>query len=216
MRNSLNTNFSYKRTIPSPASNMSDPVTYSFYGTTVPVLRNIATSAISILNAAKTERSSAAEDAFPSEQELLDSQFSNMLPFRVQPILLAKFSIAALQHLQLHGTTPLPVLSPAFASFDDVIEFFKQSLAVFDAIDETKFNESAEKSVDIPFEQAGVTLQMTGFADYFHGFVIPNSYFHLNAMYMLLRSKGFKLGKGVYVGCWMSDQQKKDWAPLKG
>jgi hypothetical protein len=30
-----------------------------------------------------------------------------------------------------------------------------------------------------------------------------------------LRSKGFKLGKGVYIGSFMSEQQQKDWAPLR-
>jgi hypothetical protein len=41
-------------------------------------------------------------------------------------------------------------------------------------------------------------------------------YFHLNAMYMLLRSKGFALGKGTYVKAFFSEQAKKDWAPLMG
>lgn len=195
---------------------MSDPVTYSFYGTTVPVLRNFATCAISILTTAKNERSNAAEGALPSEQELLDSHLGTMLPLRVQPILLAKFSVEALKHLQLQGTAPIPVLSPDFSSFDDVIEFFKQLQTLYDAINEKTFNESAEKSVDISMKSGGVTLHMTGFADYLHTFVIPNGYFHLNAMYMLLRSKGFALGKSVYIGCWMSEQQKKDWAPLRG
>jgi hypothetical protein len=190
---------------------MSDPVTYSFYGTTIPVLRNLATTAISILTAAKNERS--INDALPSDQEVLDSQFNDMLPLRMQPILLAKFSVAALQHLQLQGSTPVPALDPGFSSLDDVIEFFKKTQAVYDAVDEKTYNESAEKSVDI--EVVGKTLHMTGLADYIHTFVIPNGYFHLNAMYMLLRSKGFKLGKMHYVGCWMSEQQKKDWAPLR-
>lgn len=194
---------------------MSDPVTYSFYGTTIPVLRNIATSAISILTTAKDELSRAAPDIFPSEAELLDTHFGTMLPLRMQPVLLAKFQVAALQHLQLNNSASPPALDPAaFSSLDDVIEFFRKLQAVFDAVDEKTFNESAEKSVEIGV--GAKTLHMAGLADYFHGFVVPNSYFHLNAMYMLLRSKGFALGKGVYVGCWMSEQQKKDWAPLKG
>jgi hypothetical protein len=191
---------------------MSDPVTYSFYGTTIPVLRNIASSAICILNAAKEEK--AVQDTLPSEQEMLDAKFEHMLPFRLQPILLAKFPVAALDHLKLNGSTPIPELSPDFESFDAVIDFFKQLQAVFDAVDEKTFNESTEKGVDIPV--AGKTLHMTGFADYYHGFVMPNSYFHLNAMYMLLKSKGYKLSKGVYIGPWTSEQQQKDWAPLKG
>jgi hypothetical protein len=35
-------------------------------------------------------------------------------------------------------------------------------------------------------------------------------------MYMLLRSKGFVLGKGKYVSPFFTEQAKKDWAPLMG
>jgi hypothetical protein len=195
---------------------MADPITYSFYGTTVPVLRNIATSAIRILTAAKNEMSKAAEDRFPSEKEILDAQFGSMLPFRFQPILYAKFALTGLKHLQLNGSTPIPTLSPDFSSLDQVINFFKEVQAVFDAIDEEAYNQSANTTIDVPMEKSGKTLHMTGLADYTHGFVVPHSYFHLNAMYMLLRSKGFELGKGVYINPWMSEQQMKDWAPLRG
>jgi hypothetical protein len=190
---------------------MSDPVTYSFYGTTIPALRNTVISAIAVLNAAKEEK--ATVDTLPSEQEMLDAKFEHMLPFRLQPILLAKFSIAALDHLKLNGSAPIPEFSPEFASFDAVIEYFQKVQAVFDAVDEKAFNESALKGVDIPV--GGKTLHMTALADYFHSFVVPNSYFHLNAMYMLLKSKGFKLSKSVYIGPWITEQQGKDWAPLK-
>lgn len=196
---------------------MSNPVTYSFYGTTIPVLRNCARSAISILTAAQDEISKAgANGALPSEQEILDAKFGDMLPFRVQPILLTKFPLNALKHLGLNSSTPIPKFNPAYSTFDDVIEFFNQSIAVYDAVDEKAYNESSEKSVDVAFENAGKTLVMKGLADYFHGFVVPNAWFHLNTMYMILRSKGFTLGKGVYVQSFMSEQQKKDWAPLKG
>lgn len=193
---------------------MSDPVTYSFYGTTLPVLRNIAATAISILTSAKSELSGGAE--LPSEQELLDSHLGDMYAFRMQPILVTRFSLSALENLGLNGSTPIPALSPEFSSLDDVIELFKQVQAVYDAVDEKAYNDSAEKSLDVSLGPGRPTLHMTGLADYFHGFVIPNSYFHLNAMYMLLRSKGFKLGKGIYIGSWMSEQQKKDWEPVTG
>jgi hypothetical protein len=35
-------------------------------------------------------------------------------------------------------------------------------------------------------------------------------------MYMLLRSKGFTLGKGTYVKPFFSEQAARDWAPLMG
>jgi hypothetical protein len=187
---------------------MSDPVTYNFYGTTVPVLHNISISAINTLRAAKDEQS---KGSLPSDQEILDSKFGDMLAFRVQPMLLAKFSVAALEYLKL-PKVEVPELKADFETLDQVIEFFEALKKVYENIDEKAYNDAAEKSVDIPV--AGKTLHMTGLADYFHGFVIPNSYFHLNAMYMLLRDAGFKLGKTVYLGTFMSEQQKKDWAPL--
>jgi hypothetical protein len=190
-------------------------MTYNFYGTTIPVLRNIAKSAISILTTAQDEIS-AAKSAFPSEQELLDSSFADMLPLRLQPILGAKFPIEALSKLSLTNSSTPPAMNPGFDSLSAVVDFFKSIVAVYDAIDEKAFNDAAEKSVDVEFQNAGKTLKMAGLADYYHSFCVPNAYFHLNAMYMLLRSKGFKLGKGSYVGAFMSEQQKKDWAPLKG
>lgn len=185
----------------------------SFYQTTVPTLSKIAGSAISFLTAAKAE---IANGNLPSEQEVLDAQIGSMLPFRLQPILLAKFSVVAIEQHKLNGAAAIPVLAPTFASFDNVIDFFQQLKAVFDAIDEKAYNESAGKQCDVAIESVGKTLHMTQMEDYFHSFVIPNSFFHLNAMYMLLRGKGFTLGKGTYVGAFMSEQQMKDWAPLRG
>jgi hypothetical protein len=192
---------------------MSDPVTYSFYGTTVPVLRNIFVSVTSILNAAKAERANATDATLPSDQEILDSKFGDMLPFRYQPSLMTKFSLEAVKHLQL-AKTELPTLATDYTTLDEVIEFYQKMIAVFDSIDEKTYNESANKGVDVPFETRDLTLHMTGMADYYHCFVIPHSYFHLNAMYMLLRNAGFKLGKGIYIGTFMSETQQKDWAPL--
>ena len=190
---------------------MSDPITYSFYGVTIPVLLSIHTSAISTLRSVKDEQ---AKGGLPSDEEILDSTFGDMLPFRMQPILLAKFSLAALGYLKL-PKSEVPAFNPGFTSLDEVIEFFENANKALKSIDEKEYNDAAEKSCDISLGPGKPTLHMTGLADYFHGFVVPNSYFHLNTMYMLLRSKGFKLGKGVYIGPFMSEQQQKDWAPLR-
>jgi len=194
---------------------MADPATYTFHGTTIPALRACCTSAISIITTAQKELAAAKDGSLPSETDILDAHFGTMFPFRMQPIMLAKFPLVAITQLSLTSASA-PSLTQDFNSLDDVISFFKQMQDVFDGVDAEKFNAASEKSVDVPFEKAGKTLHMSGLADYFHGFVVPNAYFHVNAMYMLLRSKGFELGKGVYVGCWMSETQKRDWAPLRG
>jgi hypothetical protein len=190
-------------------------MTYSLYGTTIPTLRQISQSAINTISAAQAELAAASPGTLPGETELLDASFADMLPFRVQPILLSKFPLVALSHLSLHGNAPLPVFAPTFASLSDVKDFFTQCIACYDAVDEKAFNEAADKGVDVPFENMGKTLHMEKLADYYHCFVVPNAYFHLNAMYMLLRSKGFKLGKSAYVGSFMSETQIRDWKPLK-
>lgn len=192
---------------------MADPMTYSFYGTVVPTLIKVCNSAISILTTAQKEL--AATPSLGTEQEILDSNFGDMLPFRVQPILGTKFPAEAFRKTGLTSSPP-PTYDPSFANLDAVIEFFKTVKAMYESIDAEAFNAAAEKSVEVSFESMGKTLTMSGLADYMHSFGVPNAFFHLNCMYMLLRSKGFKLGKGVYVGVFMSEQQQKDWAPLRG
>lgn len=184
---------------------------YSFYDTTIPVMRNISKSAIGFLTKAKEELSNGNTT---SEKDILDAQFGDMLPFRMQPIILAKFQVVALENFKVLGSAKAPAMDPStFSSLDDVINFFKQLVAAFDAVDEKAWNESATKSLDVPI--ASKTLTMSTLAGYINDFVVPNSYFHLNAMYMLLRSKGFSLGKASYIGGFMTEQTQKDWAPLR-
>lgn len=183
----------------------------TFYKTTIPTFRNIASSAISFLTTAKEEQSK--NEALPSDEEVLNSQLGDMLPFRVQPTLIAKFQLGPLEATKPSATAPS--LDPSsFKSLDDVIDFFKKLIAFIDSVDEKAWNESAQKSLDV--EVAGKTLHMTSIEDHVTSFVVPNSYFHLNTMYMLLRMTGFTLGKSKYIGPFMSEQANKDWAPLRG
>jgi hypothetical protein len=143
----------------------------SFYQSTIPTFRGIASSAIGFLTAAKDERSK--NSSLPSDKEVLDSQLGDMLPLRMQPILIAKFPLEGLTSLKLNGSASAPVMDPSsFSSIDDVINFFKQLIAVFDAVDEKACNESAEKSFDVTV--AGKSLKMSSLAEYYNSFVIPN------------------------------------------
>jgi hypothetical protein len=97
-----------------------------------------------------------------------------------------------------------------------IIQFFQGIKAVFDSIDEKGYNKAAEKSCDVSIGPSKPTIHITGLVDYFHGFAIPNSYFHLNAIYMMLGNAGFNLGQDVYLETFMSEQQQKDWAYFRG
>jgi hypothetical protein len=99
---------------------MSDPVTYNFNLTTVPVLRNITISTINVLRTAKDEQS---KSSLPADEQILDSTFGDILPFRVQPMLLANFSVAALEFLKL-PKAGVPALRADFKTLDEmIIEF---------------------------------------------------------------------------------------------
>ncbi|EMD62303.1 hypothetical protein GGP41_002166 [Bipolaris sorokiniana] len=186
----------------------------TFYDATVPVMCGISKSAIGFLTAAKEELSKENAN-LPSESEVLNAQLGDMLPFRMQPIILSKFQLVGIQSLKLAAeSATAPNLDPsAFSSFDDVISFFKQLLAVLEAVEAKAYNESADKGLDV--EIGPKTLHMSTLTSFTNDFVVPNSFFHLNAMYMLLRSKGFNLGKSTYIGGFMSEQSLKDWAPLR-
>jgi hypothetical protein len=97
-----------------------------------------------------------------------------------------------------------------------IIQFFQGIKAVFDSIDEKGYNKAAEKSCDVSIGPSKPTIHITGLVDYFHGFAIPNSYFHLNAIYMMLGNAEFKLGQDVYLETFMSEQQQKDWGLFQG
>jgi hypothetical protein len=90
-----------------------------------------------------------------------------------------------------------------------IIQFFQGIKAVFDSIDEKGYNKAAEKSCDVSIGPSKPTIHITGL-------VIPNLYFHLNAIYMMLGNAEFKLGQDVYLETFMSEQQQKDWAYFRG
>jgi hypothetical protein len=143
----------------------------SFYQTTIPQLRGIANSAVSFLTKAKDEQSN--NSSLPSGAGLLNAQLGDMLPLRIQPILVAKFPLEGINTHKLSSVSPPNMDPSSFSSIDDLINFFKQLLAVFDAVDEKAFNESAEKSLEI--NVAGKSLKATSTADFYSSFAVPNS-----------------------------------------
>jgi hypothetical protein len=145
--------------------------TYSFYQTTIPQLRGIAQSAVDFLLTAKDEQSK--NSSLPSGADVLNAQIGDMLPLRMQPILVAKFPLEGINTYKLSSASPPNMDPSSFSSIDDVINFFKQLIAVFDAVDEKAFSESAEKSLEISV--AGKPLKMTSLADFYSSFAIPNS-----------------------------------------
>jgi len=135
-----------------------------------------------------------------------------MLPLHKQPILFAKFSLTPLEYFKLTSAT-IPSLDVEFKSLQDVIDFFTQLETAFAGVDEKAFNACAEKSFEMTV--AGKEIKMSGFADYAHGFMVPHDYFHVMTIYTLLRSRGFALGKGVFVGSFMSETLGGDFAALR-
>jgi uncharacterized protein len=51
----------------------------------------------------------------------------------------------------------------------------------------------------VQFPMRGKAHEMTG-GDYLNSFALPNFYFHVTAVYAILRANGVELGKGDYMG----------------
>lgn len=182
----------------------------TFYDITVPQLRKINEAAFNILTTAQSE---IANGLSVTEAEVLDAHFGDMYPLRMQPILLAKFQSAPFSQLGL-SSVEAPALNPGFASLSAVADFFKALNSVLDSISKDSWDAAAEKGFDV--EVGGKNLHFAKLQEFYEGFAVPHCWFHLNAIYMLLRSKGFKLGKGVYVGAWANETIKNGFAPLRG
>ena len=75
------------------------------------------------------------------------------------------------------------------ARLDKAIDY----LATFSAED---FEGAEERHITLPFAKDKYALG----ADYLHGFVVPNFYFHVTTAYAILRHKGVPVGKFDYIG----------------
>ena len=72
-----------------------------------------------------------------------------------------------------------------------------KALAFVNSVQKTKFAGSEDRDIAITTRRG--ELKFKGL-DYLRDFVLPNLYFHITAVYAILRHNGVELGKADFLG----------------
>ena len=83
------------------------------------------------------------------------------------------------------------------ATIDELKARIAKTLAFIASIDPAKVNGAETREILLQFPSR--TLKFTG-TTYLMTFVLPNLYFHISAVYSILRSNGVDIGKNDYLG----------------
>lgn len=89
-----------------------------------------------------------------------------------------------------------PSFADTEASFAELQERIKKTIAFLEGLKSNQIDGSEEKPIEL--KVGGRELKFAG-RDYLFGFALPNLYFHVTAVYAILRHNGVKLGKNDYL-----------------
>ena len=91
----------------------------------------------------------------------------------------------------------LPKHDDVESTIPELQERIAKTLAFIDGIDPAKFAGAEAREIVLQFPS--VTLKFSG-PGYLTKFVLPNFYFHVMAVYSILRQNGVDVGKNDYLG----------------
>jgi hypothetical protein len=97
---------------------------------------------------------------------------------------------------RLTGQT-LPVFEDVETTLPELKERIARTLAFVDAIDAAAFNGAEQREIRIPTRAEALVFQGD---EYLVAFALPNFYFHVTAVYLILRHNGVELGKRDFLG----------------
>ena len=97
---------------------------------------------------------------------------------------------------RLAGQT-LPVFEGVETTLPELKERIARTLAFVDSIDPAAFDGAEQREIRIPTRAE--VLEFRG-DEYLLAFALPNLYFHVTAVYMILRHNGVELGKRDFLG----------------
>jgi uncharacterized protein len=120
--------------------------------------------------------------------------YPDMLPFIRQVLIACDFVKGC--GARLSGQ-PVPNYADEEKTFEDLQARIAKTADFVGGINKSDFADAGKRMVTI--KVAGQDMSMTGH-DYFHGFVLPNFYFHMTTAYNILRHNGVELGKGDFMG----------------
>lgn len=97
---------------------------------------------------------------------------------------------------RLAGQT-LPVFEDVETTLPELKERIAKTLAYVDSIADAAFEGGEQREVRVKTRVEELVFQG---ADYFVTFALPNFYFHVTAVYLILRHNGVELGKRDFLG----------------
>jgi uncharacterized protein len=161
------------------------------YESSIPYLIHGLKSLSGVLK--KAEAHCAARNIDPSA--LLSYRlYPDMLPLIRQVLIACDFAKGCGARLSGH---PVPSYTDDEKTFADLQARIAKTIDFVSGINKSEFADAAKRNVTI--KVAGQEMSMPGH-DYFHGFVLPNFYFHMTTAYNILRHNGVELGKGDFMG----------------
>lgn len=89
-----------------------------------------------------------------------------------------------------------PVFEDTEKSFDDYVNRIQKTMAYLEGFKAEQFAGFETKTIEFPWYPG---KYLAG-KDYLIQHAMPNFYFHMSAVYMILRSNGVELGKGDFLG----------------
>lgn len=97
---------------------------------------------------------------------------------------------------RLSGTA-LPVFEDVETTLPELKQRIARTREFVDSIAEASFAGAEEREIVIPTRAAALNFKGL---DYLLSFALPNFYFHVSAVYMILRHNGVELGKRDFLG----------------
>ncbi|HSX62517.1 MAG TPA: DUF1993 domain-containing protein [Tahibacter sp.] len=90
-----------------------------------------------------------------------------------------------------------PVFEDVETTLPELKERIAKTLAYVDSVDDAAFDGAEQREVRVPTRAEELVFQGR---DYLVGFAVPNFYFHVTAVYLILRHNGVELGKRDFIG----------------
>lgn len=91
----------------------------------------------------------------------------------------------------------LPVFEDVETTLPELKERIAKTLAYVDSLDDAAFEGAEQREVRVKTRAEELVFQG---GDYLVGFALPNFYFHVTAVYLILRHNGVELGKRDFLG----------------
>ncbi len=163
----------------------------SLYQASVPVYEKLLNALADMLDKAAAH----AKEAKYEPAALLNAHlFPDMWPLAKQVQQVASHARRGTARL---AGLPIPNVSEASASFDDLKGQIAETLAFLKSVDPAAVDAGEERDISFPVGTGTLNLKGT---EYLLNFTLPNFYFHLTTAYNILRKNGVPLGKRDFLG----------------